>query len=235
MDFTELIKKMKELNPSEKVLLSFSRGKDAWGVWAAIKDHFDVIPFHYYCSCPHMSFIDEYLEYAEKKMGTHIYNLPAPCVYNNLSAVGCAMQPPQRVLCLDALDLKPFTFEDLQNQVIAEAGLPKDTYTALGVRACDSARRALFFKTHGPISQGRKKFYPIWDWNKDRLIDELKRHDIKLPREYKLFGRSFDGIYVTYLLPIKKYYPEDYKRILEYYPLIDMEIYRYEKRQALGF
>ena len=123
----------------------------------------------------------------------------------------------------------------MQQFVMEICNLPKTTYTALGVRACDSARRALFFKNHGPITRSRLKFYPVWDWNKEKLITELKRHDVKLPIDYKMFGRTLDGEYYMYLIKIKENYPQDYKRMLEYYPLLDKEIYRYEKRQGMGY
>ena len=235
MTLDEMLAQVKEKSGSETVLISFSRGKDAWGVWCALRDKVDFVPFHYYCGPPHLEFIDESLAYAEKKMGKKIINLPAPMMYELLSAQGCVAQPPHRVLPLRMIDLQPFTFEDVQSAATSIAGLPETAYTALGVRASDSARRSLFFKTHGPISEKKQKFYPIWDWNKEKLLGELKRHDVKLPIDYKLFGRSFDGLYYMYLQKIRENYPRDYQRICEYFPFIDMEIYRYEKRKALGF
>lgn len=233
MNLQEILQEVKKT--SLTVMLSFSRGKDAWGVWCAIKDKIDFVPFHYYAGPPGLSFIDESLAYAEKKMGKKIINLPAPMMYNLLAAQNVVAQPPYRVLPLRMINLQTFSFEDVQDAAIKLAGLSTDTFTALGVRAKDSARRALFFKTHGPVSHGKKKFYPIWDWDKATLINELKKHDVKLPIDYKLFGRSFDGLYYMYLQKIKEVYPEDYKKILDYFPLLDMEIYRYEKRKALGF
>lgn len=233
MTLEDMLKEVKKSSPV--VLISFSRGKDAWGVWCALRDKIDFIPFHYYAGPPGLSFIEESLAYAEKKMGKKIVNLPAPMMYDLLCAKNAAYQPPQRILPLRMVDLQPITFEDIQDAVIEKYNLSKDTYTALGVRACDSARRALFFKTHGPISQKKKKFYPVYDWNKNKLMYELRKNDVKLPIDYKMFGISFDGLYYRFLKVIKDKYPEDYKKILDYFPLLDMEIYRYEKREKMGF
>ena len=235
MTIKEMIEEVKRISGSDTVMISFSGGKDAWAVWCAIKDLVDFQPFYYYCGPPHLEFVDKYLDYAEKKMGKRIIRLPAPNTYFQLSAKGLVAQPPHRVLPLMAIDMATFTFEDVQDAAIEVAGLPSTTFSALGVRAADSIRRATHFKKHGPISPKQKKFYPVWDWKKDRLIEELKRHDVKLSADYRLFGRSFDGLYYMYLKQIKEYYPEDYKKILEYFPLNDMEIYRHEKRKALGF
>lgn len=220
---------------SPTVLLSFSRGKDAWACWCALKDKIDFVPFHYYAGPPGLEFIEESQAYAEKKMGKRIINLPAPMLYNMLSAKSCDAQTPARVLPLQELDRQPFTFEQLQDFAINVAGLDPGTYTALGVRAKDSARRALFFKTHGPLIHSKRKFYPVWDWDKDKLIEELKRHDVKLPVDYELWGRTFDGLYYNFLVKIRERFPRDYQKILDWFLLIDMEIYRYEKRQAAGF
>lgn len=235
MTTKEMVEEVKRISGSDTVMISFSGGKDAWGVWCAIKDLVDFQPFYYYCGPPHLEFVDKYLAYAEKKMGKRIIRLPAPNTYAQLSADGLVGQPPHRVAPLQAIDLQTFTFEELQDAAIEVADLPETTFTALGVRAADSTRRAQHFQKHGTISMKQKKFYPIWDWNMDKLLDELKRHGVKLSADYRLFGRSFDGLYYMYLRQIRDYYPNDYKKILEYFPLNDMEIYRHEKRKALGF
>ena len=41
--------------------------------------------------------------------------------------------------------------------------------------------------------------------------------------------RSFSGIHAGYLLPIKKHAPKDYRKILEWFPLIEAECWRYER------
>lgn len=233
MTLDEMLEEIKPKSPT--VLLSFSRGKDAWGCWCALRDKIDIQPFHYYGGIPNLSFVDEYLDYAERKIGKKIINVPSPTILNCLSPQNFTDMPPNRYFVLQEYNLKSYSFTEMQKFVMEICNLPQTTYTALGVRACDSARRALFFKSHGPITRNRLKFYPIWDWNKDKLIEELKRHDVKLPIDYKMFGRTLDGEYYMYLVKIREHYPEDYKRMLEYYPLIDKEIYRYEKRQGMGY
>ena len=45
--------------------------------------------------------------------------------------------------------------------------------------------------------------------------------------------RSFDGIHVGYLAPIKKNAPEDYGRILAWFPLVEVEGRRHERADLL--
>ena len=54
-------------------------------------------------------------------------------------------------------------------------------------------------------------------------------NDVKLPIDYEMFGKSFDGLDYRFLKPIKERFPEDYAKIKEFFPLIDLEILRYDK------
>mgnify|MGYP000976286579 CR=1 FL=1 len=47
--------------------------------------------------------------------------------------------------------------------------------SGLGVRAVDSLNRWASIKTHGPVNQNRCNFFPIYDWRKERLLEELVR------------------------------------------------------------
>ena len=40
-----------------------------------------------------------------------------------------------------------------------------------------------------------------------------------LPVDYEMFGRSFDGIDYRFISPIKERFPDDYARILEWFPM----------------
>lgn len=220
---------VKEKTGSDKVMLSFSGGKDAWATWCAIKDILDVYPFFYYSPIDELEYFKPYLAYCEKKMGRHIARFPAPSVLNCLSKDGLVFQPPYRCIMLERLDIQPYTFEELQYEAASYWGLPQNTYTALGVRAADSVRRALHFKQHGAITDNRHKFYPVWHWKKEDLIECFKKHDIKLSIDYKLFGRTGEYTSYTYIKKLKDNFPVDYQRIKEFFPLVVLEDYRYEK------
>jgi hypothetical protein len=48
---------------------------------------------------------------------------------------------------------------------------------------------------------------------KDPMLAILKHHNLHLPIDYRIFGRSFDGLDLRFLLPLKKHLPRDYKRV----------------------
>ncbi|MDP3771157.1 MAG: phosphoadenosine phosphosulfate reductase, partial [bacterium] len=96
------------------------------------------------------------------------------------------------------------------------------------VRAADSPMRRAALMKNGGVNANRRQFYPCWDWNKATLLEQLVKAGIKLPIDYKVFGRSFDGLDLRFLIKIREHFPRDYATICEWFPLVDMEFARYE-------
>ena len=59
------------------------------------------------------------------------------------------------------------------------------------------------------------------------------RSAFTLSPEPEWMKRSFDGIHVGYLVPIKKNAPKDYKQILEWFPFVEAEVWRHERAGLL--
>ncbi|EMK1731268.1 hypothetical protein V8N76_004574 [Salmonella enterica] len=213
----------------DKTLLAFSTGKDAVAAWLAIRDHFDeVIPYYLYM-VPGLEFVQKSIDYYERFFGQRIIQLPHPSLHRWLN--NFTFQPPERCQVIDRVALPNFDYPTVQAALVEDYGLQKDILVADGVRAADSPMRRIAIKTHGAISYNQLKYHPVWDWKTADLQDCFRKHNVKLSDDYRIFGRSFDGIDLRFLLPIRKHYPEDYKRILEWFPLVDLEIFRWEASQ----
>lgn len=227
----DTIAEIRKISPH--CLISFSRGKDSIAAYLAIRDKFDSVTPYFYNVVPGLEFVEESLAYFEQKMGTRIIRLPAPGFYRSLNNL--LYQPPDTIRLIEALDLETHSHDDMQAAVCHDAGLdPETSFNALGMRAKDSMQRTLYFQKNGPVNFTRKLFYPVWDWDKQRVIDTIKHHGWKLPVDYKYFSASFDGLYLRFMVPIKKYFPRDWEKIVNIYPLIEMEILRYEAAVAAG-
>ena len=50
---------------------------------------------------------------------------------------------------------------------------------------------------------------------------------VDLPVDYEWFGRSFDGIDYRFTKPLSEHAPDDFKRLLEWFPLAELEIFRH--------
>jgi len=220
----EVIRIVRQQQP--ETLLSFSTGKDAIAAWLAIRDSFDAVYPYYLYSVPGLEFVEESLDYYERFFGVHIARYPHPSLHRMLN--NFVFQPPERCTVIAQANLVSFDYEDIRQIMIDQNGLPEGTMVADGVRAADSPQRRMAIVTNGPISERLHKYHPVWDWKKDDLLACFKRHGVKLPLDYRMFGRTFDGLDLRFLVPIKKHRPKDYQRILEWFPLADLEIFRYE-------
>jgi len=210
------------------LLLAFSCGKDSIGAWLALRPHFDrIIPFYCYL-VPSLEFVERSLVYYEEFFATPILRVPHPSLYRMLNNL--VFQSPQHCAVIEDLSLANFSYIDLHRAIREDYAVP-DAWVAAGVRAADSPYRRLAMNKYGPLRERTKEFFPIHDWNKARLVAELQAARIKLPADYRIFGRSFDGLDYRFLAPIREHYPRDYARILEFFPLADVELKRRQYAQ----
>ena len=209
----------------DKALLAFSCGKDSWAAWLSAREDLDFQPFYLY-RIPGLDFAEEYLAYAERVIGRRIVRLPHPAFFRQMKKA--VFQPPERLRTIVGAQLEAWSYDDMAAAVVEDCGLPEDCWTASGIRAADNPVRRVALTRNKGINENRRQFYPCWDWNKERLIRELKRAGVRLPVDYLLFGRSFDGLDLRFLIKIKEHHPADYLKILDWFPLVDMEIARYE-------
>ncbi len=213
---------------SDTVILSFSLGKDALASWLFLREYFPhIIPYYLYL-VPDLSFVQRGIDYFENHFQTRIIQLPHPSLYRMLNNM--IFQAPENCRIIEEMALPKFGYDDISGWIKRDYKIPEDVYTAHGVRAADSIMRRTSIKRWGSLNEIRKSFFPIFDWPKARLMDTIKASGVRLPVDYRMFGRSFDGIDYRFLKPIHDHYPEDYKKILEWFPLADLEIRRREWR-----
>lgn len=217
----------------DTAILAFSTGKDSIGAWLQMRRYFKrIIPYYCY-TVPGLAFVEDSLKYYEDFFGCHIYRLPHRSFYRFLRYM--VFQSPEHVTKIEALDVPGEEYDDSTvGDIIRDtAKLPAACYVGTGVRMADSPMRRIGIKTHGAINHTDKRFYPVYDWKKERLLNEIDAAGVKLPIDYELFGRTFDGLDYRFLKPLSERFPEDYKKILTWFPLADLEIFRREKMKPM--
>ena len=141
-------------------------------------------------------------------------------------------QPPERCAIIEASKLSHPDYRAQNRLVCRRAGVDEDTWVASGVRCADSVQRRTHFLRHGAITHRQRTFYPVWDWRKNYLLAELQRAGCKLPVDYAMFGRSFDGLDWRFLDPVRIHYPDDYQKILDWFPLAGLEVFRKDMHET---
>lgn len=213
----------------EDVILAFSTGKDSLACWLTIREHFNVIP-HYQYSIPGLEFVDEALDYYERFFSTKIIRLPHPRLHRLLNNL--VFQTPERMLVIDQAGLPNHDYADIRQVLIEDNKLDPGTFVADGVRAADSPLRRIALSKYGPITWESRRFHPIWDMKKAQVLELFRKSGVKLTTDYKLFGRTFDGLDARFLVPLKQHRPRDYQRVLDWFPLAELEVYRWENWDA---
>jgi len=213
----------------DTVILSFSAGKDSIGSWLQLKRYFKKITPVYTYLIPNLDFIEKSLDYYEDYFQTNIYRVPNPNLYKMLA--DGVFQTKERMDNARGMRIPSFDRTDLFN-CIREDYIDGDMNVpaAVGIRAADNLQRWTTCHVHGVVNYKKKQFFPIFDWNQKKLIEEIENEGVKLPNDYNIWGCSFDGLHYKFLKGVKENYPNDYEKIKEWFPLIDVELLKYKFR-----
>lgn len=208
------------------VMLAFSCGKDSIAAWLALRDAGvqDIRPYYMFYM-PGLRFVEDSLDYFEQTFQTRIARYPNPSIYRWLN--NFVFQPPERCAVIEAAQLPSPSYEDVLGLIKQDFSVAPDTWVADGVRAADSIIRRVSIKRHGPMKENSRKVCAVWDWQVAEVRQRIAAAGVKLPVDYEWFGRSFDGVDYRFLEPIYRNAPEDYQRILEWFPLADLELIRH--------
>jgi hypothetical protein len=225
-DSTELMQKM-AARTNGTCLLAFSTGKDALCAWVELRKYFHtIIPVYYYL-IPKLSFIERSLSYYEEFFKTKIIRLPNTNLYKMLNYQ--VYQTPSTIKIINAFALPMVNREQLLGYLKEDLGLDKECFVAIGNRMYDNLARYRSITKFGPVNQKNKTFYPVYDYKIADVLSSIKQAGVQLPVDYRLFGKTFDGLDYRFLKPIKEQYPEDFEKIKQFFPLVHLEIMRYEQ------
>lgn len=213
------------------VLVAFSGGKDAIATELALcEDGIETTLAYMYLVPPGrdglgLRFVDDALARLEDQWQKPIHRYPHPSVYRMLNSL--VFQPPERCKIIEDAQLPSPSYEQIWALIREDLGFPADTWVADGVRAADSIVRRASLTKYGAMKPKDHKVSPIADWLKSEVMGIIDRHGVDLPIDYEWFGRWFDGIDYRFLAPLKDNDPEDFQRVLDWYPLAELELIRH--------
>jgi predicted phosphoadenosine phosphosulfate sulfurtransferase len=221
-------------NTGPEVFLSFSGGKDACACWLQLRRYFSkVIPvFGYYV--PGLEFVERTIRYYEDFFQTKIHRVPASVFLNMLRHE--TMQTPAVSEATGRTFIYMGLTADNTMQYFRDLHDCPDAMEAIGRRAADSMSRRNAMLKYGTILPASQEFYPVYDWDFDRMEKEFRQAGLKLSADYRLWNRSFDSVRARFLPQIIEHYPRDWERIKKLFPMVACDLWRrhfYEKDPQL--
>lgn len=221
-----LYEKCREMG-GDTLVLAFSRGKDSICMWLELREYFTIIPYYCYVVPGGLSFERDSLEYYEEFFGQHIARFVHPIFWKNMNDF--VFQPPERVRMIRTLNYPNYTQAMLAQIVGGRRGLT-DHYTAFGYRAADDMRRRTLVLREGPLGDTSfRYFWPIWDWNKERVAARIQGADVALSADYAFWGRTNTALDYEYSSVLRDSFPDDWATLCFWYPLLDAEMFRHEQ------
>lgn len=215
---------MDQLKSSDDpVILCFSCGKDSIATWIALEDAGIEFTPVYLWYVPHLDFVDAEISYFEQKLGRKIHFYPHPSFYRMINSA--VFQAPERLRIIEAAKLPTPTYDQMWDLIRDDLNLPH-AWLADGVRAADSIVRRASFVQHGVMKQKSHKVSPICDLLKSEVLGLIEKRGVELPIDYKIWGRSFDGIDYRFTEPMREHLSEDYEKLCEWFPLLKADLIR---------
>jgi len=217
-------------------LVSFSCGVDSIAMWLRLKELgiFDMsaAKLFYMYFVPGLPFVDDYLDYFSAHENVKIAQVPHPVFLAELASYH--FQPPHRAKAIAALQKTDqsyvaMTKNQIEKYIKQSFGYSPDAYTCVGVKCGDSAMRRMAMRKTQGLNQSNKKFYPIADFENWHVVNIIKRHGLKVPVDYRLFGISYENIQYRFLRVIADHCPVSFKMICEWFPLAPLSLARYER------
>lgn len=201
---------------TDGVLVGISCGKDSVVTLDLCARFFKRVVGFFMYLVKGLSFQEATLRYYEKRYGIEILRIPHFAVSEYLR-YGMYSPPDHSVPIVSTLDT--------YNYVREQTGI---YWIACGERISDSIVRTAMIKHSGSIDDTRGRIYPVAYWTTTQIKDYIAKRRLKLSPETKLFGRSWVGPLPRDMYLLKHYYPEEFEKIVEWYPDSIMALKQFE-------
>lgn len=197
----------------------FSGGKDSAVTLDLCSKYFEKVHAAFMYQVEGLSFQEKLLRYYESRYGIEILRIPHFEV-SHFMKYGSYRVADRTVPIIIPQDIYNYLRDYFKCRLIAS-----------GERIADSIVRRACVKHSGSIDLERGHIYPVAEWKKQDIKEYIAKHRLRLGDEYALMGRSFASIGYDDLAVIREHFPEDFKKIVEWYPFCEAEFSKHERKQ----
>lgn len=213
---------------TDEAVVAFSCGKDAIVTLDLCARYLRRVEAFFMYIVPGLEFQEAFLRYTERRYNIRILRIP------HWSTGRMFKYAVLRHPNAQAVDIPTVKIEDIYSYVTNHFGIQ---YTATGEKRSDSQQRLFYIPASG-VNEQKHRLYPLANWSGKQVFSYVRQHNLRLPADYDMFKKigsrgSFDGLAAENLRPLRERYPEDYKRICEYFPFAGAVLENEEIRNRL--
>lgn len=210
----------------DSIIVGVSGGKDSLTTLDLCTQVFPVVHGFFMHMVPGLECEERNLRIAERRYGVTLHRLPHPGLAAALRFGHLRDGSPSLSSGID----RNLSFVDVERIVRARTG---STWIAAGHRIIDSLHRRGMITKHRGRWEKFRRCYPIWDWKPKDVFAYMRAKKIPIPQ---MFGSSvtqtsgFDPGNPACLLFLKKHFPQDYAKVVEWFPHAESVLMRDEMR-----
>lgn len=207
-----------------EVVVAYSGGKDSLVVMDLACRTFPKVRAFFKYLIPNLEYCEEWMRFSKDRWGVEVIQFPHEMMLESLAnGVWCnANVGLAKGIGRGGLPLKlSFAY------AFALSGSP---ICATGMKDADGLKRRQFFSNirDGGDPIWNRVIHPIRGWRKKDVIDYLTVQKIPLPKQERRAVTSGVGLGHTELCWLHDDYPEDFKKLLRFYPYAYAAIKRRE-------
>jgi len=206
------------------ILFHSASGKDSIALLDLMSKDFEEIVCCFMYVVKDLEHIARYIDYAQKKY-SNVRFVQVPhfglLSYIKYGYMGCQKNASQKLLNLS----------DITDIVRNKTGID---WAFFGFKQSDSLNRRLMLRNYDRecINWETKKCYPLSKCKNKEILEYIKHNRLIVPECYDNKHQSMgqDISDCSYLLYLRKNYPNDLRRVVEFFPYAERILFEYDKR-----
>ena len=211
---------------TNKVILFHSMsGKDSIALLHLLYPHFDQITCVFMYVVKDLEHIARYMHYINKKYPkARIIQIPHFAVFSYIKTghLGHRQNEKQRL----------HNLSDLTDNIREKTAIE---WAFFGFKQSDSMNRRVMLRTYQEqaINEKNKKVYPLSTYKNKDIIEYIKAEKLITPEKYVNSQSSGTDINdLNYLLFLRNHFPNDLKKVIAEFPLVERKLYEYDYERA---
>lgn len=211
---------------TNKVILFHSMsGKDSIALLHLLYPHFDQVTCVFMYVVKDLEHIAKYMHYINKKYPkARIIQIPHFAVFSYIKTghLGHKQNEKQRL----------YNLSDLTDNIREKTNIE---WAVFGFKQSDSMNRRVMLRTYQDeaINEKNKKVYPLSTYKNNDIIEYIKAEKLITPEKYGNSQSSGTDINdLNYLLFLRNHFPNDLKKVIAEFPLVERKLYEYDYERA---